>query len=844
VHPPLSTNDHCTISAVLSFKVKHSATYKRHVWIYTQANFDGMNQAISEYNWDACFDDDNVDEACNRWTTSYLNIARMFIPNRIAEIRPHDIPWYNSKLRKLKRTKDRLHNIAKSSKSTTDWENFRTARNLYTKSLCECEQEYKEKLADSLKTCKLLNPKHWWHITKQFMGKVKDCILPPMIKDGKTYFGDKEKANGFNEAFLSFSKLNITDADLPDVDFKTDKRLDNIPVTEQDVTSMLKSLDTSKATGPDGISAKMLKETAVATTPSLTRLIKLSLEENKVPKAWKQANVFPIYKKGDQSDFANYRPVSLLPVVAKVCEKLVFKHVFNYLKVNKIISVHQSGFTPGDSTVNQLVYLYDLFCKALNDKKDVRIVFCDQSKAFDRVWHHGLLFKLKGIGITGSLFDWFTDYLNQRKQRISIMGVFSEWGNIEAGVPQGSVLGPLLFLIYINDITENIKSGIKLFADDTSLFVMIDNNINEATTQLNTDLETLKQWASTWLVSFNPKKTKSMYVTLKRNVNVIPLTFDGQVLENVPHHKHLGLELNSTLTWKDHIDPVTANASKKLNLLAHLKHLLDRKTLLTMYLSFIRPTLEYANIVWCNCTELENDRLEAIQRRAARIISGGIIRTPTKCLYDEIGIEPLKARQDRNVLLMFHKMVHNNAPTYLVDLVPTTTRQRQRYNLRRETNFTVPKCRITKYQNSFLPFAIKQWNDLNESIKGENDYDKFKNALESCIPQSNPLYEIGSRKETIIMARLRMNCSDLRSNLCDLNIIDSPRCSCGFDKEDIFHYFFTCPLYNGPRAALHNKIANLAPFTTRTLLFGKPELTPTQNKQIYMATLEFIRKSK
>jgi hypothetical protein len=185
---------------------------------------------------------------------------------------------------------------------------------------------------------------------------------------------------------------------------------------------------------------------------------------------------------------------------------------------------------------------------------------------------------------------------------------------IMAGVPQGSVLGPLLFLIYINDITDNIKSCIKIFADDTSLFITIDKNQKEATCQLNDDLENIKNWAYKWLVKFNPTKTKSLYITLKNQVQYPPITFDGHALEQVEHHKHLGVEFNTTLSWKEHIENISTSANKKLNILAHLKNLLDRKTLLTMYLSFVRPSLEYANTVWCNCTDTESNTLESIQR--------------------------------------------------------------------------------------------------------------------------------------------------------------------------------------------------------------------------------------
>ena len=189
-----------------------------------------------------------------------------------------------------------------------------------------------------------------------------------------------------------------------------------------------------------------------------------------------KGNVTPIHKKDDKSKCNNYRPVSILSALSKLFEKIVFKYVYNFLHQHGLLTEFQSGFIPGDSTVHQLAYLYHTFSKALDDKKDVRIVFCDMTKAFDKVWHEGLLFKLSRIGIRGMLLKWFLDYLHNRLQRVVIRGQSSEWGEIKAGVPQGSVLGPLLFLIYINDIVNGVNSSIRLFADDTTLYLSVNDD--------------------------------------------------------------------------------------------------------------------------------------------------------------------------------------------------------------------------------------------------------------------------------------------------------------------------------------------------------------------------------
>ena len=221
------------------------------------------------------------------------------------------------------------------------------------------------------------------------------------------------------------------------------------------------------------------------------------------PFAWKSANVVPVYKKGDKTNTTNYRPISLISCIGKVFEKCVFKHLHNYIVFNKKLSPLQSGFTPGDSAVFQLVDLCHTFSKAVDDGKEVRVIFCDISKAFDRVWHRGLLFKLRRMGIGGNLLGWFKSYLENRTQRVALEGCYSGYTNINAGVPQGSILGPLLFLIYINDIVREIGSNIRLFADDTSLHFIVEKP-EIAANLMNADLNKIHEWSKQWLVNFNP----------------------------------------------------------------------------------------------------------------------------------------------------------------------------------------------------------------------------------------------------------------------------------------------------------------------------------------------------
>ena len=318
----------------------------------------------------------------------------------------------------------------------------------------------------------------------------------------------------------------------------------------------------------------------------------------------------PIYKKDDPSLVSNYRPVSLLSTIGKVMEKNIHKYIFNFFNDNQVITCLQSGFVPGDSTVNQLVDIYNIFCKTLDEGKEVRAVFLDISKAFDRVWHKGLLFKLKQAGINATLLQWLSNYLSDRQQRVLIPGGNSSWLPVEAGVPQGSILGPLLFLIYINDIVVDINSTVQLFADDTSLYLIVDNPA-EAARCINSDLERMHQWAERWLVKFNAKKSEAILISRKTNRLIHPrLLMNNEPINEVSYHKHFGIFLSSDGTWHEHINNITSKAWSRINVMRKLKFLLDRKSLEITYFTFIRPLLEYADVVWDNCTLYEVNALE------------------------------------------------------------------------------------------------------------------------------------------------------------------------------------------------------------------------------------------
>ena len=307
-----------------------------------------------------------------------------------------------------------------------------------------------------------------------------------------------------------------------------------------------------------------------------------------------------LLKKSPFESPSNYRPISLLICVGKLQERIIFKHVFNFFLTNNLIHRHQSGFLPGHSTVYQLIDLYNQIVQSIDAKQYTCMVFCDVSKSFARVWHKDLLFKLLQNGIIGKLLNWIWSYLSERKQIGFVGSPMSSPRVIKAGVPQGTVLGPLFFLVYIYDIVENLLSIVRLFADDTSL-ACSSASIRDIESILNYDLLVLSTWRKQWLVDFNLSKTEAIIFSCNDAYQFPNLMFEDVLVNFVESHKQLGLTLSSNAKWHAHIEIITC-VSKLLGIMRAVKYKLSRKALINIHISYIRPILEYAAVVWDGCT--------------------------------------------------------------------------------------------------------------------------------------------------------------------------------------------------------------------------------------------------
>ena len=676
------------------------------------------------------------------------------------------------------------------------------------------------------------------------LGKDNNDDIPPLLLNGQPINDSNYKANAFNHYFHSQTQLDDSNVPVPELS-QSGSILSSIELTIDEVESTLKSLAIGKACGPDQINNRILKELAVELSPPLTGLFNTSLMQCIVPDIWKRANVSLVHKKDDKGSVDNYRPISLLSSVGKTMEKLVHTHVHNSVLENSIITSFQSGFTAGDSSVNQLVELYNTFCQSLDEGKEVRSVFCDISKAFDRVWHRGLIAKLKHYGICRPLLNWFQSYLTNRFQGVVIPGGISEWLEILAGVPQGSILGPLLFIMFINDIVKEIHSNIRLFADDTSLYIIVDFP-DSAAQILNVDLERLYEWAVQWLVRFNPNKTESLLFSRKFNIQHHPTLFFNDVpIQEVISHKHLGVYLSQRCDWHNHIDFIKEKAWSRMNLLRMLKFTIDRISLETIYFTYIRSLLEYADIIWDNCLQQECNEIEKIQLEAGRIVTGSTKLVEINKLYKELGRLKLSERRDLHKLFLFFKIDHGLAPLYLSNLLPPHVEDVTSYRLRNAENYVGIHANTRTYADSFLPSTIQAWNNLPDSIRSSDTLATFKHLLTQDTPKVPKYYFCGDRFYQVLHTRLRTECSSLNQHLHKRNLVGNPYCICG-EVESNTHYLLTCPRYTHMRDEMVTSISQITnlTITTDVLLFGTDEVSDEVNTTLFEAVQKFKKNFK
>ena len=435
------------------------------------------------------------------------------MPNKYITIDDKDPPWMNKTVKlKIKEKDTMCSKYIKSGRFESDFVLLETLIIELHELIDTTKTLYYENLGKKLNN-PLLQAKTYWSILKTIYNGKKIPLIPPLLVNDKFVTDMKTKADIFNNFFAEQCTPLKNDSKLPNSQiFLTQSRLSSLDFNEDEALKIIRSLNIYKAHGHDDISIRMIKICDKSLLKPLTILFQNSINSSCYPIIWKRSNIIPVHKKNNKQLVNNYRPISLLPIFGKIFEKIIFDRLYNFLLQEELLNPNQSGFRPSDSCINQLIAISHEIFEAFdcNPSLEVRSVFLDISKAFDKVWHKGLLYKLKSMGISGKLYNLLENYFSERSQRVLLNGQTSSWRPVLAGVPQGSILGSLLFLIYINDLPDELKSNVKLFADDTSLFSIVKDK-NESANILSNDLAQISKWAiigKCFLIQILPSQLK------------------------------------------------------------------------------------------------------------------------------------------------------------------------------------------------------------------------------------------------------------------------------------------------------------------------------------------------
>ena len=499
------------------------------------------------------------------------------------------------------------------------------------------------------------------------------------------------------------------------------------------VREYLKRVKPNKAEGPDEIYARILKECEKELSIPLAIIFSKSLNDSQIPFDWKRANVIPIFKKGDKSKVENYRPVSLTSLVCKILESIIKDNILIFLDDNNLIRDTQHGFRKGRSCLTNLLAFFDEATESFDKGKQLDVSYLDFSKAFDKVPHKRLCLQLKNHGINFKTLNWIEAWLSGRQQRVLLNGTKSEWKDVLSGVPQGSVLGPLLFLIFVNTIENDISSKVLKFADDLKIFRVMEGEHDRDVFQ--SDLDKLLRWSEIWQMHFNFSKCKIMHLGRVKNANAYKLS--GEELEQINMEKDLGVLVNSKLSSSDQVIQARKRALGMLGAINRNVCYKNEKVIVKLYCAYVRPLLEYCVQAWSPTYDKDSWLLERVQKRATKMING-LSNLEYEDRLKALNMFSLKYRRLRGDLIEVFKFVNGQHVGYLKGMFEFNTELRGRG---REHKLVIKHSRTRLRQSFFSRRVVGQWNDLPGNVKSAPSLVSFKAQVDEYFTGKDIVYK-------------------------------------------------------------------------------------------------------
>ena len=646
-------------------------------------------------------------------------------------------PWITPSVKQLMRERDRVKGQAE--RDHTLWPEYKRLRNKVTSELRKSVEAYFRDMVDE--NCN--DPKGMWKVVNKVLNKDHDSLSPLSVTyEGQSIDKSGEIAEAFNNHFVTIGpklaeKIECEESDDPlkYIDNKGSSadapRFAFQKVTPDSIKREIHRLKSAKSAGHDKIPVRLVKDAADVLCTPLASIFNVSFEKGIFPNIWKIAKVSPIFKSGQKTDLCNYRPISVLSVFSKLLERIVHDQVISFMKVNAHFTKSQHAFQKLHSTLTSLINVTDSWFSNVNRHEVNASVFLDLKKAFDTVDHDILLAKLSAYGVDGVPYHWFRSYLTDRQQYCHINGHRSSQKHVQCGIPQGSCLGPLLFILYVNDFERCLENCTpNMYADDTSVTCFAED-MEELCNDLQNELINISDWMRQNKMSLNTKKSEFMIIGHKRQLtriqNPIRLDISGEELKRVHEVKYLGVSVDESLSWTAQYKKLKSKLKSGLSSIRKLKNILPQTKLDQVYRALLESHLRYCNEIWGSLSNTKLDHLQRLQNRARTLIESSRLKDGWRCT--RLSVSSL-IQYDRAI--MIYKITNDLCPDSLKGRFSTRS-QLSNYRLRNSLDIDVPRQNLEFSKRSFYYSAAKVWNEIPPNIRQSPTIYTFKKKLKDFL---------------------------------------------------------------------------------------------------------------